>query len=78
MHNGWMTNIVLDMSDSKTLSQYIKMNKHQVTLFIVVIVALALFMLSKNTFTAENYRNYWERMMERRRAARRAARRRRR
>jgi F0F1-type ATP synthase membrane subunit b/b' len=52
------------------------MNKHQVTLLIVVIVALALFMLSKNTVTAENYRNAWERRMERIKSARRAARRR--
>jgi len=53
------------------------MNKHQVTLFIVVIIALTLFFLNKKTVT-ENYRNYWERMMERRREARRAARQRRR
>lgn len=52
------------------------MNKHQATLFIVVIVALVLFMLSKNTVTAENYRNAWERRMARIKAARRAARRR--
>ena len=75
MHNGLMTNLILDMSHSKTLSQYIKMKKHQVTLFIVVIVALTLFFLNKKTVT-ENYRNYWERMMEQRSRAREAARRR--
>lgn len=51
------------------------MNNQRVTLFIIVIVALTLFFLSKKT-VIENYRNSRERMMKQRARAREAARRR--